>query len=364
MLRTGGSKIQTLLILSVLVVLFLGFTGVIPEDWFLIVYLGVIGGVVVYIVASFLYPYFTLAGKHMVAVSFYKNSSEVEWAFGKVVETEGGMLFRECPGGDKSVLCAEIEPVHFVGTRVPFRLLVLKFPKKVDPYALFDSDYVEPDSGFGRIPVNIAYIGGVQIGEMRISRRTAFKSWRDRLLKVFGRDVERDEVAPVVYVTRNKVRNREVEIGLKVVLDEKKLEGRKGRRGKGVEEVEEAPIVLVTGYKTADINVLGKVSKELREIAGYQEVKGSAKAWVTELGQVRVISTELEELRADNMKLRQVIKGLEKVYQSPPTITTTTFTLEEERSDRAAAVTYAGIGAGLAVIAFLIMLILGVVSFG
>ena len=373
-----------------------------PEDWFVILFALTFVGVIAYIIMSFLYPFIKVAGKHLVAVSFYKNSSETEWAFGKIVESEGGILFRECPGGDKSTICAEIEPIRFVSTRVPFKLLVLKFPEEVNPAALFDNDYIVPDSGFGQIPVNIAYLSGVQIGEMIVSQNTAFKSLKERLLGFFGRKVERVERAPIVYVTRNKLRNDKIELNLKLVLDKDKNkvedvsvvepedesgEGESNdeevveeykvnenelgeNKGDGKEESQEkvneekAPIVLVTGYKTADIKVLSRISEELKKIAGYQEVKGSSKAWVTELGNVRIISTELEELRADNMKLRQVIKGLERVYQSPPTVTTTTFSLEEEESTREKVLRIAGwvVGAGVAI--FLLLVALGVVNLG
>ena len=364
-IRTEGNKAQTIAVLAILTVLLLGYSGILPEEWFLVLFAGTFVGVVAYIILSFMYPFLKVAGKHLVAVSFYKNSSETEWAFGKIVESEGGILFRECPGGDKSTICAEIEPVRFVSTRVPFRLLVLKFPEEVDPYALFDSDYVVPDSGFGQIPVNIAYLSGVQVGEMIISQNTAFKTVKDRLLSFFGRDVERVERAPIVYVTRDKVRNSKVVQGLKSSFSKAGKEvGGSGEVG-GLDAVEErAPIVLVTGYKTADIKVLSKISEDLKKVAGYQEVRGSSKAWVTELGNVRIISTELEELRADNMKLRQVIKGLERVYQAPPTVTTTTFSLEEAESTRDKVLKAAGwvVGAGVAI--FLLLIALGVVNLG
>ena len=114
MLGSGG-KVQTTLTLIILAVMLLGFLGVIPPDYFVITFVGLIVAVVGYMVASFLYPFVTVAGKPMLAISFYKSSSESEWAFGKVAETEGGIIFKECPGGSKSLLCAEIEDVPFIG---------------------------------------------------------------------------------------------------------------------------------------------------------------------------------------------------------------------------------------------------------
>jgi hypothetical protein len=340
-----------------MIVLFAGIAGLIPEDVFIMVYLLTMIAIVAYIVASFLYPFFSIAGKPMLAVSFYRSSSESEWAFGKIAESEGGILFRECPGGNKDLLCAEIQSVPFLGTRVPFKMIVLKFPEGVDAAALFDNDYVEPESGLGRIPVRIAYLSGVQIGEMTLSQNTAFKSLKDRILEYFGRRVERIERIPIVYVTRYKIRKIKVlgkaSQALKVACS--KLLKKLGRD----KDPEKAPIVLVTGHKVADIKMLAKITKELKEIAGYQETKGSSKAWVSELGQVRLISTELEELRADNMKLRQIIRGLERIYQSPPSITTASIDIEEESSRRYMYVKQAAVGAGAAVLVFLVLLILG-----
>ncbi len=352
-LGPSGGKVQTIIILIPMLVLFAGIVGLIPEDLFIVAYLFTIVGVVGYIAASFIYPLFTIAGKPMLAVSFYKNMSETEWAFGRIAETEGGLLFRECPGGNKSLICAEIQSVPFLNTRVPFRMVVLKFPEGVDPSSLFDNDYVEPNSGFGRIPVRIAYLSGVQIGEWVLSQKTAFKTWRDRLLEWFGRRVERIERVPIIYVTRYKLR--------KVKVLEKAVSVLKRSLRGGEVSGERAPIILVTGYRAADLRVLSKVSQELKKIAGYQEVKGSAKAWVSEIGQVRVISTELEELRADNMKLRQIIRGLERIYQSPPSITTAPIEIEEGSSSRYEAVKNIGIGVGIAVLAFLVLIILGVI---
>ncbi len=378
-IRTEGNKAQTIAVLAILTVLLLGYSGILPDEWFLVLFAGTFVGVIAYIIMSFMYPFLKVAGKHLIAVSFYKNSSETEWAFGKIVESEGGILFRECPGGDKTTICAEIEPIRFVSTRVPFRMLVLKFPEEVNPAALFDNDYITPDSGFGQIPVNVAYLSGVQVGEMIVSRNTAFKPLKDRIMEALGKKVERAERAPIVYVTRNKVRNSRVAeafrkaFGGRPVNTSSPEEGLED--GEGVDEGDnlddagegdegKAPIVLVTGYKTADINVLNRIAGELKRISGHQESRTSGKAWVTELGNVRVISTELEELRAENMKLRQVIRGLERVYQAPPTVTTTTFSLEEAESTRDKVLKAAGWVAGAAVVAFLLLVALGVVNLG
>ena len=354
-----GSKVQTLVVLIPLLVLFAGFTGIIPPDYFIPAYLMTIFGVFGYIIASFLYPFVTLAGKPMLAVSFYKSSSEAEWTFGKIVESEHGVLFRECPGGNKTLLCAEIESVPFIGTRVPYRLIVLKFPEGVTPDALFDSDYVEPESGFGKIPVRIAYLSGVQIGEMTLSQNTAFKRLRDRILEKLGKKVERIERIPIVLVTRYKVRKIKV-LGRVARALKSACSKLQEKMGKG-REPEKAPIVLVTGHKVADMRALARVTKDLKEIAGYQEVKGSSKAWVTELGQVRIISTELEELRADNMKLRQIIRGLERIYQSPPSITTASLEIEEE-AVRDKVVKYAGMGLGAVALILLLLFVAGVIG--
>jgi len=350
-LRTSGGRVQTLIILIPMVVLMLGLIGLIPEEYFLWVFMGTFAGVVFYLVASFMYPFFTLAGKKMLAVTFYKSSSETEWAFGKIEESEGGILFRECPGGNKTLVCAEIKSVPFLSTRTPFRLIAFKFPEKVDPEALFDSDYVEPDTGVGTIPVNIAYLSGVLIGDMVLPQNTTFKSRWDRFKEWLGRRTERIERVPIIYVTRYKIRNVKALNRLARALRRVLPKG---------EEPEKAPIVLVTGHKVMDLKVLSSVRDDLKKIAGYQEVKGSSKAWVTELGSIKVISTELEELRMDNMKLRQIVRGMERIYQSPPTITTTTMEIEEG-SSRAEAIKNIGLGVGIAVIAFLILLILGVV---
>jgi len=78
---------------------------------------------------------------------------------------------------------------------------------------------------------------------------------------------------------------------------------------------------------------------------------------VTGLGQVKVISTELEELRADNMKLRQVIRGLEKVYQSPPVS-------RKRRGTKEKVLKYSGCGLGIAAVVILLLIILGVIRLG
>ncbi len=357
----GGGKAQTVITLITILVLLLGFSGVVPPDYFMLVFMVVMGSVIAYIVISFLYPFIRLAGKPMLAISFYKSSSEVEWAFGKVAEVEGGVLFKECPGGGKSLICAEIESVPFVGTRVPFRLVVLKFPEDVDPESLFDNDYVEPESGFGRVPVRIAYISGVQIGEMVLSHKTAFKTFRDKLLETMGKKVERVERVPIIYVTRYKLLKVKV---LKRVVDFLKSLRDKVRRDsrEGDGEVR-FPVVLVTGYKAADVKVLNNVVEQLKGDVGYQEVKGSAKAWVSELGQVKIISTELEELRAEVMKLRQVIRGLERIYQSPPSITTVTFNVESEgESTKDKVVKYGGLSLGALALVLFILFLLGVIG--
>jgi len=351
--QVSGGKTQSIVVLVVMLVIFAGITGIIPEEWFIPLYVAVMVGVVGYIVFSFVWPFFNVAGKHMLALAFYRNSSETEWAFGKIAESEGGIIFKECPGGDKSLICAEIQPVPFLPTRVPFRMVVLKFPEEVDPYALFDSDYVEPESGFGRIPVNVAYISGVKIGEMVLSRNTAFKSWKDKLLEFLGRKVERIEHIPIVYVTRYKIR--------KIKILEKVTEAIRKRFGSAQSNNEErAPVILVTGHKVADLNTLAKIKKELKENAGYQEVKGSAKAWVTELGSIKVISTELEELRMDVMKLRQIVRGMERVYQSPPSITLASIEIQEGTS-RMEMVKQVSMGVAAVVVVLLILLLLGVI---
>ena len=353
----GGGKVQTTLTLIILAVMLLGFLGVIPPDYFVITFVGLIVAVVGYMAASFLYPFVTVAGKPMLAISFYKSSSESEWAFGKVAETEGGIIFKECPGGSKSLLCAEIEDVPFIGTKVPYRLFVLKFPEAVDPSTLFDDDYVEPESGFGKIPVRIAYLSGVQIGEMVLSQKTAFKSFSERFMEKLGKKVERVERVPIILVTRYKLQK------LKVLRElVKRLKRRRGEEGESGEV--RAPVILVTGFKSRDMKLLSSVVKELKSISGYQEVKGSAKAWVTELGQVKIISTELEELRAETMKLRQVIRGLERVYHEEPTILTTGVVIEEEESTKDKVIKYAGYGLGIAALVFLLLLILGVIQWG
>lgn len=356
MLGSGG-KVQTILTLVILVIMLLGFLGVIPPDYFIVVFIGLIVAVVGYMVVSFLYPFVTIAGKPMIAVSFYKSSSESEWAFGKIVETEGGIIFKECPGGGKSLLCVEIEDVPFISTRVPYRLFVFKFPESVDPSTLFDDDYVEPESGFGKIPVRIAYLSGVQIGEMILSHKTAFKSFSERVLEKLGKKVERAERVPIILITRYKLQK------LKVLRELVKRLKRRGE-GEGGSVKVRVPIVLVTGFKSRDMRLLSGVVKELKSIAGYQEVKGSAKAWVTELGQVKIISTELEELRAEAMKLRQVIRGLERVYHTQPTILTTEVAIEEEEGVKGKIVKYAGYGLGIAALVFLLLLILGVIQWG
>jgi len=355
---SSSGKVQTTLTLIILAVMLLGFLGVIPPDYFVITFVGLIVAVVGYMVASFLYPFVTVAGKPMLAISFYKSSSESEWAFGKVAETEGGIIFKECPGGSKSLLCAEIEDVPFIGTKVPYRLFVLKFPEVADPSTLFDDDYVEPESGFGKIPVRIAYLSGVQIGEMVLSQKTAFKSFSERFMEKLGKKVERVERVPIILVTRYKLQK------LKVLGElAKRLRRRQGEEESKSGEVR-VPVVLITGFKSRDMKLLSSVVKELKSIAGYQEVKGSAKAWVTELGQVKIISTELEELRAETMKLRQVVRGLERVYHEEPTILTTGIVIEEEKSTKDKVIKYAGYGLGIAALVFLLLLILGVIQWG
>ena len=175
-------------------------------------------------------------------------------------------------------------------------------------------------------------------------------------MEKLGKKVERVERVPIILVTRYKLRK------LKVLREiAKRLRRRQGEEGESGEV--RAPVILVTGFKSRDMKLLSSVVKELKSIAGYQEVKGSAKAWVTELGQVKVISTELEELRAETMKLRQVVRGLERVYNAPPTIIFTSFSVEEE-STRDKILKFAGYGLGIAAVVFLLLLILGVIQWG
>ena len=340
-MRIGGSKIQTILVLSMFIILLLGFSGVIPEEYFGYVFIGSFGSIIGYILVSFMYPFFKVAGKPFIAVSFYKSSSEYEWVFGKVKEYEGGTLFRECPGGSKKFLCTEIEPVPFLSTHVPYRLIVLWFPREVNPESLFDNDYVEPDTGFGKIPIRIAYLSGVQVGEIVLTEKTAFKSLGDKFKEFLGKEVERIERTPIVFLTRfkekvNKFFKQTKELNIKI------------------------PIVMTTGFKVEDIETLTNIVEKLKSETGFHEVNG-AKVWIDEVGKIKIISTELEELRADNMKLRQMVKGLEKVYQTPPTITVATFNLEEESPVKEKVMKYSGIILGAVALGLILMLILGLI---
>jgi len=340
-MRIGGSKIQTILVLSMFIILLLGFSGIIPEEYFGYTFIGTFALIIGYIVVSFLYPFFKVAGKPFVAISFYKSSSEYEYIFGKVKEYEGGTLFKECPGGSKKFLCAEVEPVPFLSTHVPFRLAVLWFPEEVNPESLFDNDYVEPDTGFGKIPIRIAYLSGVQVGEVILTEKTAFKTLGDKVKEFLGKEVERVERAPIVFITRFKEKVKEI-------LRRAENEGVK------------VPLVLVTGFKSDDIDKLTTILEKLKSKTGLHDVK-DAKVWIDEVGKIKIISTELEELRADNMKLRQLVKGLEKVFQSPPTITTSTFTLEEESPLKEKVAKYSGIIIGAIALGLIILLILGLI---
>lgn len=314
-MRTAG-RLQFIIILIPMLVLMAGFTGIIPRQHFLLIYVLTIVGVVGYIVSSFLYPYFTVAGRPFLSVAFYRSSNESEFIFGKIVETKGGILFRECPGGRKNDICVEVQGVPFLETSTPYRLIVLRFPDEVNPDELFDYDYVYPETGIGKVPVRIAYLGGVQVGERTETYKTTFKSIKDRILEKLGKKVEKMEKVPIVYVTR---------------------------------------------YKIADIRVLNEIKNDLRDHAGFYEdpVKG-VKAWVEEFGSIKIISTELEELRAENMKLRQIIKGLERIYHEPPSVVTTVFeVLEESETRTQKIVKYVGIGLASVAILLFIMFMLG-----
>ena len=84
----------------------------------------------------------------MLAVSFYKSSSEVDWAFGQIVENDGGILFHECLAGNKSLVCTEINRVLFLSTRVLYRLMHFKFPEGVEPGAGFEPARERVTGGF------------------------------------------------------------------------------------------------------------------------------------------------------------------------------------------------------------------------
>ena len=78
---------------------------------------------------------------------------------------------------------------------------------------------------------------------------------------------------------------------------------------------------------------------------------------VTGLGQVKVISTELEELRADNMKLRQVIRGWRRCISRLQSRGRGGGTKEK-------VLKYSGCGLGIAAVVILLLIILGVIRLG
>ena len=326
---------QTLIGLTPILMLPLLF--IVPRQYAPLIIAAMIGIVLVYPLVAYLIPLQKVSGKRAISITFYTSSSEYETVFGKIKETPTGEIFKECPGApDSSYICVEVEDIPFVPTSTPYKMLVLKFPEPVEPSALFDLDYIYPETGMGKIAMNIAYMSGVKIGEYVIPKKTVMKSFVDRLKEALGMSTEGGDRAPVVYVTRYRLKRLHA---LRVLASRAKDIFSKMRKAVGaLRKVKEAvegevrvPIIYVLGHKVEDMDTLHTITEALKEVSEKgRPAAGSVSAWVSEVGQIQVLSTELEELRVKVKKQAQTIRMLERVIHEPPMIAVSELEIVEE----------------------------------
>jgi hypothetical protein len=261
---------MTIILIAFMVLMMLGFSGVIPADMFITVYILFMLSVIGFIGASFLYPYMVVAGKEFLAISIRKGVNEVEYAFAKIKENEKGeLLAEECPGAP-DMLCIELESVPFLPTEVPFKGLAVKFPNKVTFDSLFDSDYVTPETGIGKIPIRTAYLAGVYIGDYMLARPTnVLPTLKEKVIK----KLRKSRVKP-----------------------------------------ERVPIALITWSKPWDVELRKRIKDSLKAAKIKPFDNYPNKVWIDEIGRLVIYDSEKEELKATIIKLEERLKRMEEVF--------------------------------------------------
>lgn len=176
-----------------------------------------------YMVISWAYPYFKVAGRQFIGVFAYYSSTEAQSCYALVEEiAQPEWIYSEMPKAlrERNVVAffVRVRTFPFLPTKTPWDGIILVFDPKVveqtgekDRRLMFDSlaydDYISPSDVNFRIPVKSVFLAGIVIGEYSKERKieVVLPRWKVLLYKLMHKKESVIERYPIVYVTWSKV---------------------------------------------------------------------------------------------------------------------------------------------------------------
>lgn len=309
----GEAKLLLYMFIAMLAFLALVTYGYLPEYF---IFLGPFIIFFALLAIEIIYTYTRYAGKFFLSLAYMKNNEEEEWGFGLIKNVRTfrmrGLYY----------MLYELEKVRFSDTPLPWKAVVLVFPKEYDLAELASRDFIEPEHVSVKIPI----------------------------LTIYARGVVRS------FIIKKYMKNQGI---VKKIL-----------RRKPELEPYQVPLVYVTRAKPYDAALLSKLDKAISELEStksllpYREaVELGIKHYIDNTKNIIIIDTQLEETLKQNEELKRKVQTLEKVLADEGTLFAVKEKFVEPEKVVSGGITtkHVLIAGAVALTVFIVLILLGVI---